>query len=204
MVFWPFWLGGLALGAVAVGFAALAGRGLGVSGALSAVIDRDAFNEERALLNKEALDARLAAETEALLASLPAEQRQELEAAAQAAQASDRPNVAPRLSWSSYMLFLGSMVVGGFVGGNGGIKANVDLDPTQVRLFGEGPAAYALLFVGGILVGAGTKLAGGCTSGHGLVGIARLQAASLAATATFFGTAIVVSLAIEFVQRGAW
>jgi uncharacterized membrane protein YedE/YeeE len=43
-----------------------------------------------------------------------------------------------------------------------------------------------------VLVGFGTAMSGGCTSGHGLVGVARLQVPSLVATACFFGIAIVV------------
>jgi hypothetical protein len=59
------------------------------------------------------------------------------------------------------------------------------------------------LLVGGIFVGAGTSMAGGCTSGHGLVGCARLQPGSLVATASFFGTAIAVSLLLSFLLGGA-
>jgi uncharacterized membrane protein YedE/YeeE len=56
-----------------------------------------------------------------------------------------------------------------------------------------------LLAVSGALIGWGAKTAGGCTSGNGLSGNSLLSPASLAATATFFGTAIVVSFAIEAV-----
>jgi uncharacterized protein len=41
------------------------------------------------------------------------------------------------------------------------------------------------LIAGGLLVGFGTRLANGCTSGHGVCGLARLSPRSLAATATF-------------------
>jgi uncharacterized protein len=51
-----------------------------------------------------------------------------------------------------------------------------------------------ILFVAGVLIGFGAKLAGGCTSGNGLSGTASLSPASLAATGTFFATAIVVTL----------
>jgi uncharacterized membrane protein YedE/YeeE len=54
-----------------------------------------------------------------------------------------------------------------------------------------------ILFVAGVLIGLGAKLAGGCTSGNGLSGNAALSPASLAATGSFFGTAIVVSFLIE-------
>jgi len=54
-----------------------------------------------------------------------------------------------------------------------------------------------VLLAAGALIGFGAKTAGGCTSGNGLSGNAILSPASLVATATFFGTAIVVSFVIE-------
>ena len=56
-----------------------------------------------------------------------------------------------------------------------------------------------ILLGAGVLIGFGAKLRGGCTSGNGLSGTAMLSPAALAATATFFGTAIVVSFVIEAV-----
>ena len=44
------------------------------------------------------------------------------------------------------------------------------------------------LAVSGLLVGFGTRLGSGCTSGHGVCGVARLSPRSLAATATFMAT----------------
>ncbi|MDP2712501.1 MAG: YeeE/YedE thiosulfate transporter family protein [Solirubrobacteraceae bacterium] len=55
----------------------------------------------------------------------------------------------------------------------------------------------AILFACGILIGLGTKIAGGCTSGNGLSGNAMLSPASLVATMTFFVTAIVVTFVTE-------
>jgi uncharacterized membrane protein YedE/YeeE len=54
-----------------------------------------------------------------------------------------------------------------------------------------------ILVVAGALIGYGAKLSGGCTSGNGLSGNALVSPASLAATATFFGTAIAVSFIIK-------
>jgi len=69
----------------------------------------------------------------------------------------------------------------------------LDLGASLQPLYGAGlPSIFALL-IGGVLVGFGTRLAKGCTSGHGLCGTARLQPASLIATATFFGTGIGVA-----------
>jgi uncharacterized protein len=54
-----------------------------------------------------------------------------------------------------------------------------------------------ILLLAGVLIGFGAKLAGGCTSGNGLSGSAMVSPASLAATATFFATAIAVSFLIK-------
>jgi uncharacterized protein len=56
-----------------------------------------------------------------------------------------------------------------------------------------------ILFAAGILIGFGAKTAGGCTSGNGLSGTSMTSPAALAATATFFATAIVVSFVIKAV-----
>lgn len=58
-----------------------------------------------------------------------------------------------------------------------------------------------ILLLAGVLIGFGAKLAGGCTSGNGLSGSAMFSTASLAATATFFATAIGVSFLIKAVVR---
>ncbi len=47
-----------------------------------------------------------------------------------------------------------------------------------------------VVVVGGLLVGFGTRLGSGCTSGHGLCGMARFSRRSMVATATFFGVAM--------------
>ncbi len=50
-----------------------------------------------------------------------------------------------------------------------------------------------LLVASGLLVGYGTALAGGCTSGHGVCGLARLSPRSFVATGVFLGVAIVTT-----------
>jgi uncharacterized membrane protein YedE/YeeE len=69
-------------------------------------------------------------------------------------------------------------------------------------LFGALPAvtitsALPVLIVGGLLVGFGTRLGGGCTSGHGVCGLARLSRRSLAAVVAFFAVAIVTVFVME-------
>lgn len=51
------------------------------------------------------------------------------------------------------------------------------------------PASIPVLVVAGLLVGFGTRLGSGCTSGHGVCGIGRLSGRSIAATATFMAVA---------------
>jgi uncharacterized protein len=52
------------------------------------------------------------------------------------------------------------------------------------------PASWSIIIVAGLLVGFGTRLGGGCTSGHGICGVARLSSRSVAATAIFMLAAI--------------
>ncbi|MGA9324233.1 MAG: YeeE/YedE thiosulfate transporter family protein [Xanthobacteraceae bacterium] len=54
------------------------------------------------------------------------------------------------------------------------------------------PTSLIVVAGGGLLVGFGTRLANGCTSGHGVCGIARLSPRSITATVVFMTAAIVV------------
>jgi uncharacterized protein len=54
------------------------------------------------------------------------------------------------------------------------------------------PPSFVIIAIAGLLVGFGTRLSSGCTSGHGVCGIARLSPRSLVATAIFMATAIIV------------
>jgi uncharacterized membrane protein YedE/YeeE len=54
------------------------------------------------------------------------------------------------------------------------------------------PTSWLLIVVAGILVGFGARYGGGCTSGHGVCGLARLSARSIVATVVFMVGAIAV------------
>ena len=58
-----------------------------------------------------------------------------------------------------------------------------------------GPAP--LLLAAGFLVGFGTRLGNGCTSGHGVCGLGRLSRRSLAAVLTFMGFAIATTFVVR-------
>jgi uncharacterized membrane protein YedE/YeeE len=74
--------------------------------------------------------------------------------------------------------------------------------PLIAGLVGLGPAApqmpgWGVIAMSGLLVGFGTRMASGCTSGHGICGIARLSPRSIAATAIF----MVVAIMVVFISR---
>jgi hypothetical protein len=54
------------------------------------------------------------------------------------------------------------------------------------------PTSFVTIAVAGLLVGFGTRLGNGCTSGHGICGLARLSPRSITATTIFMVTAIIV------------
>ncbi|MDO8534885.1 MAG: YeeE/YedE family protein [Xanthobacteraceae bacterium] len=54
------------------------------------------------------------------------------------------------------------------------------------------PDSWIVIVAAGLLVGFGSRLGGGCTSGHGVCGIARLSPRSLMATVLFMATAMTV------------
>jgi uncharacterized membrane protein YedE/YeeE len=63
-------------------------------------------------------------------------------------------------------------------------------------------ASLPVVIAGGLLVGFGTRLGGGCTSGHGICGIARFSTRSLAATMLFMAAGIAVVFLVRHVIGG--
>ena len=61
------------------------------------------------------------------------------------------------------------------------------------------PAGTATLIVAGLLVGIGTRLGAGCTSGHGVCGISRLSPRSIAATAIFMLAGVVTVFVVRHI-----
>jgi uncharacterized protein len=64
------------------------------------------------------------------------------------------------------------------------------------------PGSFVTIAVGGLLVGLGTRLGSGCTSGHGICGLARLSPRSITATGIFMVTAVVVVALMRHVIGG--
>lgn len=89
-----------------------------------------------------------------------------------------------------------SFLVGLMAGVGVVILAGVDM--SQVRL----EAAWPALVIGGLLTGFGTGMGGGCTSGHGVCGLARFSKRSLSAVVVFMATAAAVVFLTRHVIGG--
>ena len=89
-------------------------------------------------------------------------------------------------------LFLAGMVVGGLAVGT--------LLPHALP--GAITGNHLLLIASGLAVGFGTRLGGGCTSGHGVCGIARLSPRSLVATAIFMLGGMMMVYTVRHVLGG--
>jgi uncharacterized membrane protein YedE/YeeE len=64
------------------------------------------------------------------------------------------------------------------------------------------PASLIVIAAAGLLVGFGSRMGGGCTSGHGVCGVARLSARSLIATAVFMIAAIATVAVVRHIIGG--
>lgn len=82
------------------------------------------------------------------------------------------------------VFFIIGLIVGGIV-----------MKVSMPELFNyEFPDKPVLVVIAGLLVGYGTRLGSGCTSGHGVCGMPRLSTRSILATATFMTTGIITVL----------
>ncbi len=98
---------------------------------------------------------------------------------------------ARELLWR--VAFLLGLVVGGMA------ASSVAPDAFAFELDRSTPA----LVIAGLMVGFGTRLGNGCTSGHGVCGISRLSRRSIIATATFMSTGIVTVYIVNHILGGS-
>ena len=90
-----------------------------------------------------------------------------------------------RRSWR--LPFMGGIILGGLLAAvlGGGFVATTSMGMFDVLLSASVPVKALVFTGGGVMVGFGARLAGGCTSGHGIVGTAQLAPSSLIATGAF-------------------
>ncbi|MEU5852119.1 YeeE/YedE family protein [Saccharopolyspora shandongensis] len=208
--YWPWWAGAIGLALVTINYTLITDRSFGVSSAWDRVLHWRAerrierqeaqFADDREL--EEAFAAATAAEfgtrSEALTSPdvMRGGARTHGQDAAPAAseQATTRSMRSAPLITQAVLLL--SIFVGGWVAAINAGRFEIRFDMGEgfrQLVTADSNVMIGVLFVGGILVGFGTRLAGGCSSGHGLSGCGRLRPVSLVATAVFFGTAVVVS-----------
>lgn len=100
----------------------------------------------------------------------------------------------PRVNWE--FVFVIATIAGGAIAAlTGGEFANEWLPPMWVARFGDSIALRAMsAFGGGMLMAFGARLAGGCTSGHGISGTLQLNLASWISVICFFIGGVAVAL----------
>jgi uncharacterized membrane protein YedE/YeeE len=187
MTYWPFWLGGLALAGIALTHWLLVGRMFGVSGRFTALVNRARERDQP--------------DTDALTPEELAEAMRELTAEEFGPDALETPPSKVETP-AVHLVFFGCVALGGLLSAllTGTFHPGLHLSgQTFARLL---PGAWGVLALplGGVLVGFGTRMAGGCTSGHGLCGTSRLQPGSLLATVCFFGAAVATSFALGWLR----
>lgn len=85
------------------------------------------------------------------------------------------------------LAFVAGLVVGPWLASLGGLRDSI----------GAPLVPWPWMALAGLLVGLGTRLGSGCTSGHGVCGIARLSPRSLAATGAFMSAGIVTVFVVR-------
>jgi uncharacterized membrane protein YedE/YeeE len=103
------------------------------------------------------------------------------------------PTSVPRGDRLWRLVFLAGILTGGL--------AVLVLDRGALAFASEQTVPLAL--VAGVFVGVGTRIGGGCTSGHGLCGIARLSKRSIVATSVFIASGAVVVFIVRHVLHAA-
>ncbi len=207
-VYLPWWVTGAALSIITLGFYIALRRPLGVSGSWARIV---LWKNDKAIKEAEApFQDNPKLFEDALMAATIEEFGQEtvLEYMQSRHKGNDTVPVKPltrsvspnRSPWTAHLIFLLMLILGGMLGAY--LRGDLNIQPTlgelHTNLFGSGIGSLMMLFFGGIMVGFGTQMAGGCTSGHGLSGFSRLAPASIIATITFFGTAIAFSMAAHY------
>ena len=153
--FWPWWLGGAAVGVITLLLLWLGNQRLGIS---------TGFENLCALVLR----------TPHLL----------------------RAEVAGSARWR--LPFVGGLVLGGALAAlaTGGLTPNFATPLLDARFAFTPVEKLAWMFAGGLLIGFGTRLSNGCTSGHGIFGLSNLERGSLEATLSFLAAGMLTTFLV--------
>lgn len=197
-----WWVGGITLGGFTILFRILTGRTLGVSGSWRKVSfwRQESVNEKAA----QALTQNKEGAANALMAATMAEFGDEAVSDLPGADIGKETagKARQQVPWTAHLLFLLFMVLGGMLWAffTGNLHLQFELSAIHNRISGNFGDMTFMLLVGGFLVGMGTQMAGGCSSGHGLSGCSNFSWGSLVATAIFFSTAVITANVIRAVM----
>ncbi len=196
--YWPWWVGALAMGGLTIAFRIFIGRPLGVSASWANVVN---WREQREQIKtSEALRDNADAAKDSILAATLAEFGEVADAGTHnttnetqlTTGKANRP--VPPLAHLFFLLFMfvGSLLVAMM---HGGFHLQLELSKLHTLMSGgELWRSWIYLMIGGVMVGFGTQMAGGCSSGHGLSGCSQLAPTSMLATVVFFVSASLMSL----------
>lgn len=199
--FWPGWVSGVVLSVLIVAYFWITGRLLSSSGRVTVIVDRlrygaqpepDATPDELAealrLASIEAFGASAVEEARLRSSAEQAAPQHALPSTAEAVRVRPRANV----TWVGHLAFLFGLVIGGRVAQPFAPLAWSLGDRVWAGIVPSSALPYVLLLAG-VLVGFGTRMAGGCPIGHGLCGMARGQAGSWASGIAFFAGGVALT-----------
>lgn len=208
MEYWSWWLGALALGFFAVVFSLLTGKPLGVSGSWLSIARRkddallkasaDVLDSDQDMIKDELMSMTMAEFGNDVLDVNP--QRREGEVNAEVTEKFEMKQ--DYTHWTVHVLFLVTMFFGSYIASitTTDFSLSFELSTIHSEIFENNGEAWLALLFGGMMVGFGTQMAGGCTSGHGLSGCAQLIPASLLSTVIFFGCATLLTIFMNFMS----
>jgi hypothetical protein len=97
---------------------------------------------------------------------------------------------------------VGRLIAGHQLAANAAFVAGLLLGPVLYAAIYDGApavtiaASWPMIVASGLLVGVGTRMGSGCTSGHGILGLARLSKRSIGATATFLAGGVLTATVV--------
>ena len=100
--------------------------------------------------------------------------------------------------WYFLGIFLGGVLTTQILRDTGKVRSGY---AAMTEVIQTGPTVL-LVFIGAVVMGYGAKVAGGCTSGHGMCGTSQRSVASMVATGTFMATAILTTLLVRILSGG--
>lgn len=202
--YWTWWQGGLALGVLTILFRVLLHRPLGVSGSWAKIASsrQELANERQANAFANDANAMNDALMAATLAQFGSDSLNKQVSDDQIQGVAGENKKFATVTFGQHATFLLCIFIGSLLSAIYSGRLSIDLELSKMlTVLSHGLVqSWVYLLLGGVMVGFGTQMAAGCTSGHGLSGCAQLSGTSMMATGVFFGgailTAIFFSLAI--------